>query len=125
MPYALVRANFDVPEEFDRKLSKFMSEQFKKHEGFLAVDLQVNKRSLRSGTTDKFVYCDLRVSDTMLTNEGDRTRWFKAFGDFFVQELGVEPLRCIVMFEPTTADCEAIEGKLVTQWTPPAEWYGL
>ncbi|XP_066298664.1 uncharacterized protein [Branchiostoma lanceolatum] len=124
MPYILVRANFDVPQEFDAKLSKFMSEMMKMHEGYVLSQIRVNKRVLLGGSGEKCVYSDVRLADVQLSNEKDKERWTKEIHDFLVGELGVEPGRCTMSMIPIGLNAASIKGKPVTQWVPPSDWYG-
>eukprot|EP00058_Branchiostoma_floridae_P020322 XP_002605812.1 hypothetical protein BRAFLDRAFT_84425 [Branchiostoma floridae] len=93
MPYILVRSNFDVPQEFDAKLSKLMSELTKMHEGYILSQVRVNKRMLLGGSADKCVYSDVRLADVLLSNEKDKERYYREIHNFLVGELGVEPAR--------------------------------
>ncbi|XP_019618905.1 PREDICTED: uncharacterized protein LOC109465853 [Branchiostoma belcheri] len=101
MPYALVRTNFDVEEEFDGKLSKLMSDLFKVEEEVVSVEVLVNKRMLRNGTNERYVYCDLRRPASLMTTE-NKVTWAKVLSDFFMEQLRVEPLRCTLSFRSET-----------------------
>ncbi|XP_019614482.1 PREDICTED: uncharacterized protein LOC109462381 [Branchiostoma belcheri] len=124
MPYILVRANFNVPQEFDAKLSKLMSEISKMHEGYILSELRVNKRLLLGGSGEKCVYSDVRLADVLLSNEGDKEKWSKGIQDFLVGELGVKPGRCIMSITPIPLNVGSIEGRPVSEWVPPPDWYG-
>ncbi|XP_078598944.1 uncharacterized protein LOC144874552 [Branchiostoma floridae x Branchiostoma japonicum] len=99
MPFALVRTNFDVEEEFDGKLSKLMCDLFNVEEKDVCVEVLVNKRMLRNGTNEPYVYCDLRRPASVLTLD-NKVTWAKVLSDFFMKELRVEPLRCTLSFQP-------------------------
>ncbi|XP_066294015.1 uncharacterized protein [Branchiostoma lanceolatum] len=98
MPYALVRTNFDVQEDFDGKLSKLMSDLFKVDEKVVCVEVLVNKRMLRNGSHERYVYCDLRRPASVMTMD-NKVTWAKVLSEFFMEELRVEPLRCTVSFQ--------------------------
>ncbi|XP_078600578.1 uncharacterized protein LOC144875509 [Branchiostoma floridae x Branchiostoma japonicum] len=124
MPYILVRSNFDVPQEFDAKLSKLMSELTKMHEGYILSQVRVNKRMLLGGSADKCVYSDVRLADVLLSNEKDKERYYREIHNFLVGELGVEPARCTMSMISVPLDVGSVGGVPVSQWVPPTDWYG-
>ncbi|XP_078680301.1 uncharacterized protein LOC144915639 isoform X2 [Branchiostoma floridae x Branchiostoma belcheri] len=91
---------------------------------YILSELRVNKRLLLAGSGEKCVYSDLRLADVLLSNEGDKERWSKGIQDFLVGELGVKPGRCTMSITPIPLNVGSIEGRPVSEWVPPPDWYG-